>query len=84
MIDASFVTKAARVPRARRASFSEVGYSGIRRYGGFINEEFLFDLRGKRGIKTYMEMSKNDPIIGASLRAFSQTIKRVNWFCGCT
>ena len=36
---------------------SELGRIGQRRYGGVIYEEFLPELRGKRGIAVYNEMS---------------------------
>ena len=37
---------------------SELGRIGQRRYGGVIYEEFLPELRGKRGIAVYNEMSE--------------------------
>ncbi len=40
----------------------EIGRIGQRRYGGTIYEEFLHELRGKRGIEIYREMSENDDI----------------------
>lgn len=46
---------------------SELGRIGQRRYGGVIYEEFLPELRGKRGIAVYNEMSENDDIVGAIL-----------------
>ena len=35
---------------------SELGRIGQRRYGGVIYEEFLPELRGKRGIAVYNEI----------------------------
>ena len=44
------------------ASGREIGRVGQRRYGGIIYEEFLGELRGKRGIEIYREMSENDDV----------------------
>ena len=49
------------------ADKKEMGRIGQRRYSGVIYEEFLPELRGKRGIETYREMSENDDVIGAIL-----------------
>lgn len=65
--------------RARGISFSEVGRSGIRRYGGQIYEEFLVNLRGLQGIRVYREMRDNDCIIGAAMFAIEQVIERATW-----
>jgi len=65
---------------SKHTLFTQVGRSGIRRYGSQIYEEFLPVLRGKDGIKVYEEMRSNDPIVGASLSAIEQTLKRVSWF----
>lgn len=37
------------------ADNKEIGRIGQRRYGGVIYEEFLHELRGKRGIEAYRE-----------------------------
>jgi hypothetical protein len=58
---------------------SEVGSSGLRRWGGIVDEEFLKELRGQRAIKTYREMRDNDDIIGAILFAFENLAKQVEW-----
>lgn len=59
--------------------FIEVGRSGLRAYGGLLDEEFLRELRGLSGIKIYREMSKNDPVIGASLFAYTTLAKEVTF-----
>ena len=51
------------------ADNKEIGRIGQRRYGGVIYEEFLHELRGKRGIEAYREMSENDDVVGAILFA---------------
>lgn len=57
----------------------EVGRIGQRRYSGVIYEEFLPELRGKRGIETYREMSENDDVVGAILFAIEMLVRQANW-----
>lgn len=61
------------------ADKKEMGRIGQRRYSGVIYEEFLPELRGKRGIETYREMSENDDVIGAILFAIEMLVRQVNW-----
>lgn len=58
---------------------AELGRIGQRRYGGSIYEEFLPELRGKRGIAVYSEMSENDDIVGAILFAIEMLIRQCDW-----
>lgn len=57
----------------------EIGRIGQQRYGGVFYEEFLPELRGRRGIKAYKEMSENDDVIGAILFAIKMLIRGVHW-----
>ena len=57
----------------------ELGRSGLNRWGGYISEEFLTDLRGDRGIKIYREMSENDSTIGAILYAIKMLVRQADW-----
>ena len=57
----------------------EIGRIGQRRYGGTIYEEFLHELRGKRGIEVYREMSENDDVVGAILFAIEMLIRQCDW-----
>lgn len=59
--------------------FLELGGTGLNSWGGVLSEEFLAELRGRRGIKVYREMSENDDIIGASLYAIETMIRQVPW-----
>jgi hypothetical protein len=47
----------------------EIGTTGLRHYGGFVAEEWLRQLSGRRGVRVWREMSDNDPVIGAFLFA---------------
>jgi hypothetical protein len=57
----------------------EIGTSGLQHVGGFINDEFIGDLRGLRGAKVWREMSDNDPVIGAMLFAIERLILQIDW-----
>ena len=59
------------------ADNKEIGRIGQRRYGGVIYEEFLHELRGKRGIEAYREMSENDDVVGAILFAIEMLFDRL-------
>lgn len=61
------------------ANNKEIGRIGQRRYGGIVYEEFLHELRGKRGIETYKEMSENDDVVGAILFAIEMLIRQCDW-----
>ena len=57
----------------------EIGRVGQRRYGGTFYEEFLPELRGKRRIAVYHEMSDNDDIVGAILFAVEMLVRQCSW-----
>ena len=61
------------------AGNKEIGRIGQRRYGGTIYEEFLHELRGRRGIEVYREMSENDDIVGAILFAIEMLVRQCDW-----
>jgi hypothetical protein len=58
---------------------SAIGGSGLRQFGGYVSEEFLRELRGERGARTYREMADNDPVIGAMLFAVTMLIRQAKW-----
>lgn len=67
--------------KSETVSFSELGVSGLSRFGGLINEEWLHELDDLyRSNKIYKEMRDNDPIIGAILFASEMYVRRVKWF----
>lgn len=57
----------------------EIGRIGQRRYGGTLYEEFLHELRGKKGIEVFREMSENDDVVGAILFAIEMLVRQCNW-----
>lgn len=58
----------------------EIGKSGLRRFGGRIDEEFDPNLRGLRGMRKYEEMRRNDPDVGAILMAIEMSLLSVDWY----
>lgn len=61
------------------AAFEELGTSGLRRYGGFVVEEWMARLSGKRGARVWREMADNDPVVGAILFAIEMLARGVEW-----
>lgn len=59
----------------------ELGVTGLRRFSGFVYEEFLPELTGWQGLRTYTEMSRNDATVGAVLYAIKTLCRKVKWFC---
>jgi hypothetical protein len=68
-----------RRPSTHNIALSEIGRSGIRRFGGQVYEEFLTSLRGTAGIRAYREMRDNDPIVGAIMFAIEQIMEKATW-----
>lgn len=62
-----------------RMDFSEIGTTGLKRSGGYVQEEFLKELTGARGARVYREMASNHPIIGASLLFINLLVRQVEW-----
>ena len=62
-----------------KPDLTELGTSGLRRSGGFVHEEFLNQLRGRRGFLVYREMADNDPVIGSILYAIEKVVLRLEW-----
>ena len=60
--------------------FKEYGKTGLYRYNtGWIYEEFLPELRGRKGVEAYKEMSENDDVIGAILFATEMLMRQCEW-----
>lgn len=57
----------------------ELGATGLKRNAGFITEEFLPQLKGRRAIQIFKEMSENDPTVGALLFATDRLVRQVDW-----
>ena len=60
-------------------NYKQLGVSGLRRYGGYVYEEFIPDLRWPRAGNIYQEMADNDPVIGAILYLAEMMIRNADW-----
>lgn len=63
--------------RSKVTPYEELGTTGLRHYGGFVQEEWLAKLSGKRGAWLFREMADNDPVIGAVLFAIEMLARGV-------
>jgi len=61
------------------APMSELGISGLNRFGNYVQEEWLTELYGINGIKRYKEMRDNESIVGAFLFAIEMLIRQASW-----
>lgn len=60
-------------------NFKQLGTTGLKRYGPYIYEEFLPELRWPYAGKIYQEMADNDPVIGAILYLAEMLIRGTTW-----
>lgn len=60
-------------------TFTEIGQSGLRAFAGYIREEFLPNLQGRQGARSYREMADNSPTIGGILWAITASMRKVDW-----
>jgi hypothetical protein len=66
------------VPK-RVGPMDELGVTGIKRAGGYVDEEFLPALRGRKAISVFREMSQNDSMVGALLFTIDKLVREVEW-----
>ena len=59
--------------------FDELGTTGLKRSAGYIDEEFLPQLRGRKAVQVYREMGDNDAITSALLFSITQLLRGVDW-----
>ena len=60
-------------------SYGEVGVTGIRQFGGIIQEEFRPELQGVRGRAIYREMTTNDDTIGGMKFIIERMLLSATW-----
>ena len=63
----------------KNVNFKQLGTTGLRRYGPYVYEEFLPELRWPWAGKIYQEMADNDPVIGAILYLAEMLIRGTSW-----
>lgn len=56
-----------------------LGTSGLKQFGGIINEEFLIRLKYPRGVQAYREMIDNCAVIGAIRFLIRALVRQVEW-----
>jgi hypothetical protein len=59
---------------------AEIGSTGLKRFSGYVFEEFLPVLQGRRGMRVYREMRDNSAVVGACLGAIENLIRQVRWY----
>lgn len=57
------------------ADMREIGMTGLQYSGGYVNEEWLRELRTKP-VKVYRQMMENDSVLGGTLYAITQMMRR--------
>lgn len=60
-------------------SFTELGTSGLKRSGGFLEEEFNTALRGEKARRVYREMQDNEPLLAGAHLAMELLTRRAPW-----
>lgn len=67
------------VVNKRRPDLSEIGQTGVIRFGNQVDDEELSDLRGARRIRTIRQMMHNDATIGALLFGQKMMLRQIRW-----
>lgn len=62
-----------------KEALEEVGAYGLERSGGYIDEEKLQDLKGRKKYEQFREMSDNDEVVGAIVFLISMLTRQVEW-----
>lgn len=57
----------------------EVGTTGLRRFGGYVQDDFDPQLNGFRAAAAFDEMRRNDPDVAAVLSAIEYVIHSIDW-----
>lgn len=60
-------------------NYKQLGVSGLRRYGPYVYEEFLPELRWPQAGRVYQEMADNDPVIGSIMYLAEMLIRGCTW-----
>lgn len=63
----------------KTVNLRQLGVSGLRRYGPYIYEEFLPELRWPGAGRVYQEMADNDAVIGAIMYLAEMLIRGCTW-----
>jgi hypothetical protein len=66
-------------PEVVKKKFVELGSTGLNRWAGQVEEEFLPQLKGRRAVQVYREMRDNDPVVGAVVFAVDMLLRQISW-----
>lgn len=64
---------------APKLDLREIGDTGLVRSYGWVQEEFLTQLQGRKAAQVYREMADNDATVGAVLYALENIVRQVTW-----
>ena len=64
---------------ANKLGYVEFGTTGLKRFAGYIFEDFLNELTGKNACKTYKEMVANDPVASSLIFAIKMMARKTDW-----
>lgn len=62
-----------------KKQLAAIGTSGTTLNAGYFSEEYLRELRGRRGARTYDEMGRSEPQIAMLLASVMNPIKSASW-----
>lgn len=65
--------------KSEGGTYGEFGATGLKQFSGYVREEWMRDLIGRRGLLMYREMRDNDPIIGAIFFAIEMLLRGVSF-----
>ena len=57
----------------------EIGLTGVKRFAGYVWEDFLPNLRYLQGMRIYQQMRDNDATVGAIMFALEMLMRQVRW-----
>lgn len=60
--------------------YAEIGRTGLRQWGGYVLEEWLSELQGRRGAEMYREIAEQDGVVGGILLAIEMLVRKVEWW----
>jgi hypothetical protein len=57
----------------------EIGRAGLRRTGGYVDDEFLPQLRARKAVKVFREMLDNSATLGGFMNAVTLLLRQIEW-----
>lgn len=63
----------------KRIPIGESGVFGLKQSAGYVQEEWLPELRGAKGAKFYREMADNSPVVGGLVLGYTEVAMHLDW-----